>query len=238
MDRKVLDAVVHPSGWVMVTTCPRMGPGGAAPATYPQAMSGCRVTCYHSTSKRSLQLEATCGVFLSSSVGAIETSDPQIALTIFHHTNDVQEGKLVVLTLEKITEDISKLDSINLESLVAESSEIVSWSLPLVPQHTHTEEKNHSSFTVPGFMIGWYCLSREEQKHRVCVLTNSGDLYIICPQDRRILKSASVSNESIVTSSFIIGDSQDSVVAEPILYMLAGSSGVLSAVSPSQLENS
>jgi len=123
--------------------------------------------------------------------------------------------------------------AVELGVLVAQPVGLVLWALPLTPQHTHTEEKNHSSFTVPGFVMGVYSVRKQP---RLCVLTNSGDLYVISSLEKKLLTSASVSNESIVASTLV--NCEDSAVdsSSVIVYMLAGSTGVLSAVSPSLLE--
>jgi hypothetical protein len=245
MDRKVLDAARHPSGWVMITSCPRLGEGGAA-ASYAQAMDGCRVTLYHPASQRSLQLAATCGAFLPAEdreeegeeEGGEGVSDPLVGVYVCRHTGDQQEGQLLVLDLRQAPS--SKLLT-TVSALAAESSPLVAWSLTLRPQHVHTEERNHSPFTVPGFLLEAYTLRQEQEQEqqpqcqRICVLTNSGDLYLICPAQKKLLRSVSVSNESIVAST-LVGGGGGGMHSPPLLYLLAGSTGALSAVSPALFE--
>mgnify|MGYP003385599321 FL=1 len=277
MDRKVLDVVRHPSGWILLTSCPRVAPGGVGGgATYAQAMTGCRVTLYHPSTQRSLQLAATCGAFLPPLPSEKEKekegeggADPLVGLFACHHSAGKQsqgQGQLWVLDLRAASSELLATPSlaaacVQLATLgsVAEESALVSWSLTLTLQHTHTEEYNHSAFTVPGFLLGSYTQQVQQQQEegegktgehqqRICVLTNSGDLYVICTRDRKLVTSGSVSNESIVASTLVYNSGSSSgggsdeqkdttsAGAGPIIYMVAGSTGMLSAISPALLE--
>lgn len=260
MDRKVLDAVRHPSGWILLTSCPRIASGGG-PASYAQAMAGCRVTLYHPASHRTLQLAATCGSFLLLPPKAESNSkkedegvvgDPLVGMYVSGGEGR-GGGHLWVLDLRAASAELLatpafSADCVHLSSLETGFEEnqgrsaLVAWSLALTPQHTHTEESNHSAFTVPGFLLGAYY---QQGLQRLCVLTNSGDLYLVCPRDKKLLTFASVSNESIVASTLVCGHSESAAstdsgdtttVGGPIIYMIAGSSGAISAISPALLE--
>ena len=242
MDRKVLDAVLHPSGWVMITSCPRMAPGGSAVATYAQAMEGCWVTVYHPGSNRTLQFAATCGTFFSLDGGDNDSSvDPFLAVYTFHHKSEKYEGRLVAINLSQATPEVLRskelaVDCVELSTLISLHddsivSHIVSWSLHMVPQHVHTEEKNHSPLTIPGYLLGTY---RHNKQLRLFLLTNSGDLYAVCPRDQKLITSVSVSDETVVSSTMVrSGDKNDST----LIYMLTGSSSILSVISPELVES-
>jgi hypothetical protein len=235
MDRKVIDVVFDPSGWIILTSCPRMGPNGSAPATYEQALSGCRVTLYHASSKRHLQLAATCGCFLPQEGKGESSQDPSVAVYV-HSLKSDQEGRIFVLDLNNATPQfLSTLspESIDLEILSnLESSTFISWLLPLESQLSpRAEDSNLSPFTVPGFSIASYFYQSER---RICLLMNTGRLVIVSTSHKSILNSASMCNEGVVASTFV--RDCESPSSAPLIHILTGVSGTLSVISPYLLE--